>query len=380
MNYSNAIETALEAANSAILLNSATQLSRAANAWQRCEVLGLDTEFVRERTFHANIGLVQLSDGNSVWLVDPLVDGALGLLRAMLENQTISKIVHSPSEDLEVLLHAVGAAPEPMIDTQMACALLGQPLQMGYHTAAQWLLKVRIDKDQTRSNWCSRPLREAQLRYAALDVCLLPLMWEKLKQGLEEKSRLQWLEEDCARTLRKAKRPLDVSIAWQRIRGSAGLDGTGLAILQALAAWREGEARRRNLPRGFVMKDPVLIAISNHRMDSVVALEGVDDLHPRTIERHGEAFIRLVKEVLASGHKLETVEPMPPATRKQLSAMRDMVQQKADQLGVEAAVLASKRDLESLLLNGKKELPERLQGWRQQELGPIFETILKHQY
>ncbi len=376
MNYSNAIETALEAANSAILLNSAAQVSRAAKAWQRSEVLGLDTEFVRERTYYANIGLVQLSDGHSVWLVDPLVDGALGPLKSLLENQSISKIVHSPSEDLEVLLHAVGAAPEPMIDTQMACALLGQPLQMGYHSAAQWLLDVNVDKDQTRSNWCARPLRAAQLRYAALDVCLLPLMWEKLKHGLDEKSRLQWLEEDCNKTLQKSRQALDVSNSWQRIRGNSRLDGTGLAILQALAQWREHEARRRNLPRGFVMKDPVLMAISNRRMDSVTALESIDDLHPRAIERHGETISRLVKSVIASGHQLETVEPMPPAMRKQLLAMREMVQAKAKQLGVEAAVLASRRDLESLLQNVNNEWPEKLQGWREHELGPDFETIL----
>ena len=146
------------------------------------------------------------------------------------------------------------------------------------------------------------------------------------------------------------------------------------------AAWREREARKRNLPRGFVMTDPVLMTISSHRLDSVAALESIDSLHPRAVQRHGKTIAALVRKVLASGHELETIEPMPPAMRKQLSRMREMVQKKASQLGVEAAVLASKRDLASLFLDGEKEWPERLLGWREKELGPDFEAILKDQY
>ncbi len=368
----------MEAANSAIFISSATQISRAEKAWRRSTFLGLDTEFVRERTFYANIGLVQVSDGHTVWLVDPLVDGAIGPLCSLLEDSSIYKIFHSPSEDLEVLNHAIGAVPNPMIDTQFACALLGQPLQSGYHTAAEWLLNVTIDKDQTRSNWCARPLKQAQLRYAALDVCLLPLMWRILQEKLQKKNRLGWLEEDCGKQVIKARQSNDNSIFWQRIRGIGRLDGESLAILQALAEWREVEARRRNLPRGFVMTDNALLAISRNKMTSMDELEGIDDLHPRAVQRHGAQLIKHVNNTVSSGRNLETVQDLTAVERRKLKKMRDSVKSKADQLGVEPAVLASKRDLESLIQNGENEWPAKLLGWRQKVFGETLVQILEN--
>ena len=114
-------------------------------------------------------------------------------------------MLHSCSEDLEVLLNSVGALPQPLVDTQIACAMLGQPLQMGYHSACEWLLNVPIDKEQTRSNWCKRPLSERQLHYAAMDVVLLPEMLEQLRTRLEDLGRWSWLEEDVARMQRNAQ-------------------------------------------------------------------------------------------------------------------------------------------------------------------------------
>ncbi|MFT5139730.1 MAG: ribonuclease D [Lysobacterales bacterium] len=376
MNNSNAIETAMEAANSALLLNTEAQISRASKAWKRCSFLGLDTEFVRERTFYANIGLVQLSDGHTVWLVDPLVKGAVEPLRELLEDPSISKIIHSPSEDLDVLSSAIGALPEPMIDTQLACALLGKPLQSGYHTAAEWLIGVAIDKDQTRSNWCARPLRQVQLKYAALDVCLLPLMWEILKSRLEEKNRLSWFEEDCQKQLDKARFSGDQDIFWQRIRGIGRLDGESLAILQSLSQWREKEARERNRPRGFVVPDPILLSISRSKMTSIESLKTIDDFHSQAIERHGEKLIERVKNTLSSGHQLPMIEEPTPAERKMLTDMRAVIKKKADEMGVESTVLASKKDLESLIQNGENEWPLKLQGWRQNEFGSDLLSIL----
>ena len=376
MTHSNAITTAIEAANSAILLNTSAQISRAAKAWKRSSVLGLDTEFVRERTFYSNIGLVQISDGHTVWLVDPLVEGATQPLRALLEDASITKVVHSPSEDLDVLDYAIGALPQPLVDSQLACALLGQPLQSGLHTATQWLLDVEIDKDQTRSNWCARPLKQAQLKYAALDVCLLPLMWQILQAKLKEKNRLGWLQEDCAKQLEKAREVDDYFIYWQRIRGIGRLDGKSLAILQALTVWREGEARQRNLPRGFVIPDNALLAISRDKMTSLLEMGEIDNLHPRAIERHGSKMSELVTNTLDSALQLETIKILTPAQRRILGDLRSAVQKKSDELDVEPTVLASKKDLEILIQTNAVEWPPRLKGWRQKEFGEDLLRIL----
>ncbi len=287
MTSETALKTALAAADRPIMLERSAEVGRAAKAWRRAGLVALDTEFVRERTYHADLGLVQVSDGQTVWLIDPLGDGVLDPLGELLEDRNVVKLLHSPSEDLEVLRHVTGALPEPLIDSQLACALLGQPLQLGYHKAAEWLLGVPIDKDLTRSNWLARPLRPELLHYAALDVCVLPLMWADLERRLDTLDRLDWLAEDCARMLTDARAPVAPDRSWERIKGAGRLGGQELAVLQALAAWREEEAQRRNRPRGFIIPDPVLLTIARDRIQDTADLDILDGLHPRAARRYG---------------------------------------------------------------------------------------------
>jgi ribonuclease D len=359
------------------MLESAAQAGRAAKAWRRATLLAVDTEFVRERTYFANLGLVQISDGQTVWLLDPLIDGAIEPLAEMLSDPAITKLLHSPSEDLEVLQHVTGTLPDPLIDSQLACALLGQPLQLGYHKAAEWLLDVPIDKDLTRSNWMARPLRQELLRYAALDVSVLPLMWEKLHTELDALGRLAWLREDCERMLRDAARPLDTSVSWQRIKGAGRLDGQALAVLQDITAWREEQARAANLPRGFIVPDHVLIAIAREGMRRPEDLQHIDDLHTRARQRWGHAMTSIVGKSLDSGNTLPVLPQAGPAERQQLKAMRQVVSDQAEALGLEPTVLAAKRDLEEILFApGPGHLPERLEGWRRPVVGePLLELL-----
>ena len=368
------IQTALEAADSALFLDTPAEIARACKAWRRSRVLALDTEFVRERTYYADLGLVQISDGSTVWLVDPLVKGSLDHIKALLEDRSVTKLVHSPSEDLEVLWKTVGALPEPMVDTQTACAFLGQPLQLAYHAAANWLLGVEVAKDQTRSNWLKRPLRPVQLRYAALDVCLLPEMWRMLGKQLSDTGRLAWLEEDCAMQLERARGTVPDDQAWLRIRGVNRLDGVGLAIIQQLAAWREREARQRNLPRGFVLPDAVLLRISQDRIAGESQLDGLEGLHPRARQKHGGQVTQLVRQALSSGDTLTEIKPLGPAERKKLNLLRDAVQKRATALGIDPALLASRRELEGLLR--MSDWPDKFAGWRKQVIGEELERIL----
>jgi ribonuclease D len=365
MNSPIEIETALSAADHPIMVESPAQLEQALEAWLQCQVIGIDTEFVRERTWRADLGLVQLSDGKSVWLVDPLKTGPLDPLSSLLNNPGIIKILHAPSEDLEVLLHTTGAVPEPLFDTQIACAMLGQSLQMGYHTAVEWLLGITIDKDETRSNWLHRPLRPAQLRYAALDVCLLPMMHRQLLAALKDLNRESWLAEDCARLLTKAQTPADPELSWKRINGNNRLDGSSLEILKSLATWRDLEAQKRNLARGFVIKDKALMTIANKKPGNLSALSDLDILHPSSVQRHGSELIAQVDQILQEGLTSEAPDSLKPEHRNLMKDMRELVSQKATELSIEPALLASRRELEALILNPQNEpIPERFLGWR----------------
>jgi len=366
MNIQSEITVALEAADQPIMVESAQQLKLAVKDMLKCEVIGIDTEFVRERTWRANLGLVQLSDGKRVWLVDPLKTGPIDPLSALLGNQAIVKILHAPSEDLDVLLYTTGAVPDPLFDTQIACAMLGQSLQMGYHNTVEWLLDITIDKGETRSDWCKRPLRQAQLRYAALDVCLLPMMYRQLLTRLKELGRETWLAEDCQRLLTRAQTPADPQQSWKRLNGNGRLDGTSLAILQSLATWRDEEAERQNLARGFVIRDNNLMAIASRKPGSLAALSNLDILHPKTLQRHGPTLIARIDQVLQNGLTATAPEALKPEHRKLMADMRDLVQQKAEELSVDPALLASRRELESLILSPEDEpLSERFLGWRE---------------
>ena len=359
------INTALTAADEPIMVESAKQLEQSVKDWRSCEVIGIDTEFVRERTWRADLGLVQLSDGNKVWLVDPLKTGPLDPLSALFEDPAVVKILHAPSEDLDVLLYTTGAVPKPLFDTQIACAMLGQSLQMGYHTTVEWLLAITVDKGETRSNWCKRPLRPAQLHYAALDVCLLPMMHRLLRAQLDELGRDGWLAEDCSRLLNKAQTPANPEQSWKRVNGNGRLDGTALAILQALATWRDHEAERRNLARGFVIKDAGLLTIAKQQPTSLGALSELDIWHPKAIQRHGHTLISMMTQIIEQGLTAESLEALKPEHRKLIADMRKLVMEKSTELSVEPALLASRRELEGLILTPAGEpIPERFMGWR----------------
>ena len=359
------IGSAIAAADAPIMVESAADLQMAIEIWQKCDVIGIDTEFVRERTYRADLGLVQLSDGHHVWLVDPLKCGPLQPLAPFFENEEVTKILHAPPEDLSVLLNTTGSSPWPLFDTQTACAMLGQSLQMGYHKTVEWLLEVTIDKGETLSNWLKRPLRPAQLHYAALDVCLLPLMQCELLNRLQALDRLYWLEEDCDRLLSKSRITVVPAQSWMRINGNNRLNGVSLAILQKLAAWRETQADRRNLARGFVVKDAALMTIAKAQSLNADELIDMDLMHPRVVERNEQAIISMIEEVLKSGIQVPSPEALNSKQRKLLASMRECVIRKAEELSVDPALLASKRELESLIFTADgDEIPERFLGWR----------------
>lgn len=362
------IDKALTAAEHPILLESAAQLEDAAKTWSTSAILGIDTEFVRERTYRADLGLVQISDGDTAWLLDPLAITSYGPLRSMFENPGVLKLLHSGSEDLEVLFAAIGAIPEPLIDTQIACAMAGQSLQLGYHHALKWLFDVDIDKDQTRSNWCKRPLTRRQLHYAAMDVVLLPEMLLQLRQKLEQAGRWSWLEEDVARMQRTALTPVDPELVYQRFSGIGRMDQGTLQVLKYVTRWREGIAAEKNRARGFVISDSVVLQLARAKPSNHEELLEINDIHPVALSRYESALLDLVAEAKQDPAPVEKFEQLDEKQRQQLNRMRSIVESRSGELGVEPALLASRRELEKLIraISTDGPVPERFLGWRKE--------------
>ncbi|MDH3924049.1 MAG: ribonuclease D, partial [Xanthomonadales bacterium] len=372
------IKKAIESAEHPILLETVTQLKQAESIWKKSAVLGIDTEFVRERTYRADLGLVQVSDGQTAWLFDPLALSTTEPLARMMENPGIIKLLHSGSEDLEVLLNALGVIPEPLVDTQMACAMLGQPLQLGYHHAVKWLFDVEIDKDQTRSNWCKRPLTAKQLRYAAMDVVLLPEMLVKLRGMLDAAGRWTWLQEDVARVQRNARQAIDPDTVYQRFPGIGRMDQDTLQVLKYLARWREETAIERNRARGFVIADAPILQMAREKPVSKEQLQAIEGIHPIALSRYAETLLKLIELAGQDRTPVETLDRLDDKQRSQLNQMRAIVAKRAADLGVEPALLASRRELERLIRAHASDqpVPERFLGWRKQEVTDELVKIL----
>ena len=338
-------------------------LQRAARAWQQCTWLGVDTEFVRERTYHARLGLVQVGDGNRIWLVDPLAVSSLEPLAKVLAVPSITKIFHSAREDLEVLYHHTGARTWPLFDTQRAAALSGFPLQCAYHNLVGELLDVTIAKGTARTNWLARPLSHEQLEYAAADVRYLPQMARELRAQLTQQRRDEWLHEDLEQLARQASQTPDPQTQYRRIRGAAELCEAALARLRTLAAWRESTARERDLPRGFLLHDDELLALAAQNPADGGAVRAL--VSPRSSAYRRDAD-RIAQILANPGRPPQPVAgPLDAEQRQRVKRMQHRIRACAERLGIDPAVLASRRDLERLVRESsvKTDKPA-LPGWR----------------
>jgi ribonuclease D len=231
--------------------------------------LYLDTEFMRERVFWAQLALVQINTGRELVLIDPL-QVSIDRLTELVEGRHL--VMHGCSEDLEVLWQTTGRLPASIGDTQIGAALTGSALQSGYQRLVEDWLAVELPKGATRTDWLQRPLSTEQLRYAVQDVQYLTPLAERLHERLREQGRLSWWEEECARMLREATRVPEAADLWRQVKGAGKLPPDQRAVLQSLAAWRDEQARARNLPRGFVIRDQDLLQLADRQPDSAGAV------------------------------------------------------------------------------------------------------------
>lgn len=387
MNRAQLVESAAQAAMAApILVESERDLAHALVQCSRSDAVAVDTEFMRTDTFYPILGLVQLCDGNNTWLVDPVSVKDLSPLAELLAAPGITKIFHSCSEDLEVLQHALQVIPAPLFDTQIAASFAGQGFSTGYANLVNAVLGTELDKHETRSDWLQRPLSASQCRYAAEDVHYLMQVYRRLQLLLEENGRLRWVEEDMQSLVDAAATAASVDTYYQRIKGAWRLEARALAVLQALAAWREEEARRRDKPRNRIIHDRVLLEIAAESPASRQQLAAVADLHPGAQRRYGEKLLDLV--AMVDGLSVDNYPPPLPAplprdARKQLDKFRQAIRQRAEQLQMPAEVFARKKDLEELvrsLLAGDPRLPGGLaRGWRYEQAGRQLESMFKEE-
>ncbi|HEU4589357.1 MAG TPA: ribonuclease D [Steroidobacteraceae bacterium] len=350
------------------MIDTADALTAFAAALTRQPEIALDTEFMREKTYRAELCLVQIASGADAACIDPLAQPDLAPLVPVLTAAGVVKVMHAARQDLEVLLPAVGLV-QPVFDTQIAAALAGFPAQIGYAELARRLLGVELDKAHTRTDWARRPLSAEQQEYALDDVRHLGPLRSKLLDMLRDKGRLGWLEEELAALANADALRVAPEDAWKKVKGLPPLDESRQRLAQALAAWRERRAIDRNRPRGWILDDAALREIVLRLPRSLDALGSLSEIQESVVRKCGEELLALVRD---SG----IPDPAPPLPRRerpdpaQLAAVKrlaDVAAAVAAELAIGTEVLATRRELERLAA-GRRDV-SLLRGWRAEVFG-----------
>ena len=342
--------------------------------------IGLDTEFVRERTWWPQLALVQLAierDGAlAILLVDPLVPGMCDALAPMLADSRVLKVMHSAGEDLVALKHACGVVPSPLFDTQIAAALSGVGGGVGYQRLVQDTLGVALAKGETRSDWLRRPLSPAQLEYAADDVRHLFALHSQLQSRLEALGREAWLEEDCARMVANARR--DELERWPHLslRAAQYFDVDAQLRLLRLLRWRDAYARDNDRPRNWILDNELATALARHPPADTAALQERLDATPKAPRKLAAAIWKALATPLADEAELPPLRSEEP-DKQTLRKLQEAIAARTTELGLPDGVLASRRWLEPLLdsLHGNAPWPGPLEGWRRAQLEPAFAAL-----
>src|SRR3981081_3134731 len=246
----------------AIWIDRNDQLPALVQALEPQASIGVDTEFLRERTFFPKLCLLQLAAGGQIWCVDTLRIGSLDPLMPALTAAAARKVIHAARQDLEAVYLSTKHVMTPVFDTQIAAGCIGLKPQVGYAELVKTLLDVTVPKGQTRTDWSKRPLTREQLEYAADDVWYLGDVANHLSQRLRELEREHWVLEDCRALEDQELYEPDPALAWSRLRGLAQLTPAPRARAKAVAVWRAKLARARGLPRAWILPDASIFSIA----------------------------------------------------------------------------------------------------------------------
>ena len=350
-------------------------------------VIAIDTEFMGEEHFIPRLELIQVAAEGIGAVIDfPAVQDGKCMSRFwdIVCDSRIEKVLHAGRQDLELFAHHAGRLPKPLFDTQIAAAMVGYGAQTAYANLVQRVQGVKLDKAHTFTNWSQRPLSHEQLVYALDDVTFLLPIHRHLRQKLAVMGRLDWVDEEFSRLeVSLGAQARDPQQRYQRIRGWESLKPRAAGVLRDLAAWREGEARRRNVPRGRVMRDEVLVQLARQTPRTLDQLRGIRGMYSSEVERNGQALLATMQQALA---RPESEWPQVPRDRKPdpestgvLELLQAVLKSRATIENIAPTLIATTGDLQALVertsAEEKVDIPV-LRGWRRQLVGETLLSVL----
>ncbi|MBA2726376.1 MAG: ribonuclease D, partial [Actinobacteria bacterium] len=277
------------------VLESQAQLDQMVEEAKTDAIVGLDTEFLREKTYRARLCLVQVATKHGIYLVDPLARYDLTTLAGLISDRDVEVLVHAGRQDFEIFFEMFGVVPQNIFDVQLAAGFAGYGASLPYGRLVETITKTTLTKGESYTDWCRRPLSAAQLQYAADDVRYLHVVAARIKDELYASGRAEWANAEMQHFSVASLYTTEPEDAWRRVSGRGTLSGKQMGMLRELAAWREEAAQRRDIPRGWVVKDQSLIEIARKAPTDMGSLKTLRGLAPKEAERSGQEILAAIE-------------------------------------------------------------------------------------
>ena len=349
-----------------------------------CQWLAIDTEFVREKTYYHNLGLIQVSGNGTCAAIDPIALKNLDPILDIIRNPSILKVFHAGKQDLEILYRLCQEKIHPVFDTQIAASLLGWGTQISFAKAVQKTTGKRIYKNETYTDWCRRPLSSSQIEYALDDVRYLELVYEKILVKLKKLNRLDWLDEEFHQLedTRFYQMP-DPRKQFMKIKNVRGLKPQNLAVMVELCAWREEEAARRNCHPKTIIRDEPLLEIARSLPKNKETINNIRGINLKEVGRNQKVILQAIEKGLKVPR--EDIPNLPevknynthPGVEELIAAF---IQSHSEEMKIDATVLADRKQIHEIVKcyeqNGDLADVRPLKGWRRGLIGHQIEDIL----
>ena len=357
-------------------IDTAEALAAYCNKIKSADALAIDTEFVRTRTLVPQLGLIQVYDGESLGLIDPVAISDLSLFADILTNPSVVKVLHSCSEDLDAIWYNLKVVPAPLFDTQFAANLLDMGPTLGYANLVEKMFDIHVDKGESRTDWIARPLSPEQLHYAAADVYYLLPVYRELASKLADTNKIDWVFSESAFLSEKKRSSIPLDLTYLSVKNNWKLGANSRQALKLAAAWRLEQAQKRDMAINFVLREQAMLELAMKLPDNKNKLFQLPTITPKEARIHQDVLLDIAEQ--ARHTKQEDCPPKIQRLvdfknyKKALASLKTLCDELAEKHSTRADVLASKKQLNQWIkwcwfdideLDAMQLQPDIVSGW-----------------
>lgn len=367
------------------IVTKAAQLTEVCAKLDASGRFALDLEFIPERTYSAELCLIQVATDHEAWIIDPLAVRDLMPIWERIADPSLLKVLHAADQDLDIMFNESGLVPENIMDTQIAAGFIGFGYPIGYGKLLQQLIGITLAKSESYTDWTNRPLTPSQVEYAIDDVKHLLAMYDKVVAQLHERKRFEWVVEECKKYAHKSYYEKDRRNDFFRIKGANTLNRRGLAVLRELSEWRHDEAYKANRPLKSILQDGILLEFARRPPKEVSDLQRIRGIRPDQVRQFSGGLLQAIKLGVAVPD-----DELPKWPTAKIPSKRDVLV--ADVLytalrvicfgeDIAPELVATRSILEALVRQHNDQVLDEsklpvLHGWRRQMAGQAMVNML----